>query len=147
MSAERVYLLEQTKGKTDAQIMELVNILGKPAVFLEIVMAILPLELDPDQSKDCVIGFEITAEERTHFFRVEIKDDVVTSQHRTGDTGKCDTIILVSLPNFVRVITEELGGVKAFMQGKLWVKGNPTFAYSIPRMFPFIEKREKEAVS
>lgn len=147
MSAERVYLLEQTKDKTDAQIMELVNILGKPAVFLEIVMAILPLELDPEQSKDCVIGFEITAEERTHFFRVEIKNDVVTSQHRTGDVGKTDTTILVSLPNFVRLITEELGGVKAFMQGKLWVKGNPTFAYSIPRMFPFIEKREKEAVS
>lgn len=147
MSAERVYLLEQTKGKTDAQIMELVNILGKPPVFLDIVMAILPLELDPDQSKDCVIGFEITTEDRTHYFRVEIKDDIVTSEHRQGDVGQSDTTILVSLPNFVRLITEELGGVKAFMQGKLWVKGNPTFAYSIPRMFPFIEKREKEAVS
>lgn len=145
MSAERVYLLEQTKGKTDAQIMELVNILGKPAVFLEIVMAILPLELDPDQAKDCVMGFEITTEDRTHYFRVEIKGDVVTTERR--DPGKADTTILVSLPNFVRIITEELGGVKAFMQGKLWVKGNPTFAYSIPRMFPFREKREKEAVS
>lgn len=147
MSAERVYLWEQTRGKTDAQIMELVNILGKPAVFLEIVMAILPLELDPDQSRDCVIGFEITAEERTYYFRVEIKEDVVTAERRSGDTGRSDSTILVSLPNFVRLITEELGGVKAFMQGKLWVKGNPTFAYSIPRMFPFLEKHQKEVVS
>ena len=142
MSAERVYLWEQTRGKTDAEIMGLVNILGKPAVFLEIVMAILPMELDPDQAKDCVIGFEISADERTHNFRVEIAGDEVFAEPR--DPTGADATIAVSLPNFVRLITEELGGVKAFMQGKLWVRGDPTFAYSIPRMFPF---REKAAVS
>ena len=140
MSAERVYLWEQTRGRTDEEIMGLVNILGKPAVFLEIVMAILPMELDRDQARDCVIGFEISAEDRVHNFRVEIAGDEVIAERR--DPGKADATIAVLLPNFVRLITEDLGGVKAFMQGKLWVKGNPTFAYSIPRMFPFREKAE-----
>lgn len=140
MSEERIYLFKQTRGKTDAEIMELVNILGKPAVFLEIVMAILPVELDPDEAKDCVIGFEISAEDKVHSWRVEVKGTEVTAERR--EPHKADATIAVSLPNFVRLITEEIGGVKAFMQGKLWVKGNPTFAYSIPRMFPFREKKE-----
>lgn len=141
MSAERVYIWEQTRGKTDQQIMELVNILGKPATFLDIVMPILPMELDPDQAQDCIIGFEISAGEKIYNFRVEINGTQVTAQQR--EPHQADATIALSLPNFVRLITEEMGGVKAFMQGKLWVKGNPTFAYSIPRMFPF---REKEAL-
>lgn len=142
MSAERVYLYEQTRGKTDQEIVELVNILGQPATFLEIVMAIFPLELDPDQARDCVIGFEISAGERVHNFRVEIRGGEVFAERR--DPTGADATIAVSLPNFVRLMTEELGGVKGFMQGKLWVRGDPTFAYSIPRMFPF---RDKETVS
>lgn len=145
MSAERIYLWEKTHGATDEEIMELVNFLGKPAMFIELIMAILPEELDPDEAKDCVIGFEISAEDRIHTWRVEVQDGEVYAERR--DPGKADATIAVSLPNFVRIVTEELGGVKAFMQGKLWVRGNPTFAYSIPRMFPFREKREKEAVS
>jgi len=145
LSAERVYLWERTQGATDEEIMELVNILGKPALFLELIMAILPEELDPEVAQDCVIGFEVSAEDRIHSWRVEIKDGEVYAERR--DPGKADATIAVSLPNLVRIVTEELGGVKAFMQGKLWVRGNPTFAYSIPRMFPFREKREKEAVS
>ena len=140
MSAERVYLWEQTRGKTDKEIMDLVNILGRPATFLEIVMAILPMELDPEASRDCVIGFEISAEEKLHYWRVEVAGEEVYAERR--DPTGADATIAVSLPNFVRLITEELGGVKAFMQGKLWVRGDPTFAYSIPRMFPFREKAE-----
>lgn len=142
MSAERVYLWEQTQGKSNQEIMELVNILGRPAVFIEIIMNILPLELDPDEARDCVIGFEISAEERVHTWRVEIADGRLTAERREP-TG-ADATIACTLVNFIKLITEEMGGVKAFMQGKLWVKGNPTFAYSIPRMFPF---RERETVS
>jgi putative sterol carrier protein len=143
MSAERVYLWEQTQGKSDQEIMELVNILGRPAVFIEIIMNILPLELDLDQARDCVIGFEITAEEKLHTWRVQITSEgEVTAERR--DPAGADATIACTLINFIKLITEELGGVKAFMQGKLWVRGNPTFAYSIPRMFPF---REKETVS
>ncbi len=138
MSEERVYLWEQTRDKSDEEIMELVNILGKPALFLEIIMNMLPLELDPDEAVDCVIGFEISAEEWQHKMRVQIKGDEVLAERR--DPTGADATIAISLPNFIRLMTEELGGVKAFMQGKLWVRGNPTFAYSIPRMFPFRER-------
>lgn len=142
MSEERLYLWNQTKGKTDREIMDLVNILGKPAVFTEIIMNVLPLELDPKEAKDCVIGFEISADDQVYPWRVEISGGEVKTD--PVDPVDADAIIAVSLPNFVRLINEELGGVKAFMQRKLAVKGNPVFAYSIPRMFPF---REKEAVS
>lgn len=138
MTEERVYLWEQTRGKSDKEILWFVNVLGKPATFIELIMAILPEELDPEEAKDCVIGFEISADERVYTFRVEIEGNEVYAERR--DPGKADATIAVSLPNFVRLITEELGGVKAFMQGKLWVRGNPTFAYSIPKMFPFKEK-------
>ena len=138
MTEERVYLWEQTRGKSDEEILWFINVLGKPATFIELIMAILPEELDPNEAKDCVIGFEISADDRVYTFRVEVEGGEVYAERR--DPGKADATIAVSLPNFVRLITEELGGVKAFMQGKLWVRGNPTFAYSIPRMFPFKEK-------
>jgi putative sterol carrier protein len=142
MTEERVYLWNRTRGKTDEEIYEVVSSLGRPATFLELIMAILPQELDPAEAKDCVIGFEISADERLYRYRVEVRDGQVNVERR--DPAGADATIAVSLPDFVRLITEELGGVKAFMQGKLWVRGDPTFAYSIPRMFPF---REKEAVS
>lgn len=140
MSDERVYLWEQTRGKTDEEIVDFVYTLGggQPAVFMELIMAILPLELDPQKASDCVIGFEITAQERVYAFRVEVSGTEVISERR--DPSGADVTIAISLANFIRLITEELGGVKAFMQGKLWVRGNPTFAYSIPQMFPFLEK-------
>lgn len=138
MTEERVYLWEQTRGKSDDEILWFINVLGKPATFIELIMAILPEELDPNKAKDCVIGFEISADDRVYNFRVQIEDGEVFTERR--DPGKADATIAVSLPNFVRLITEEIGGVKAFMQGKLWVRGNPTFAYSIPQMFPFKEK-------
>ena len=142
MTEERVYLWNKTRGKSDEEILEVVNFLGKPATFLELIMAILPQELDSDEAEDCVIGFEISADERTYLYRVEVRGKEVSAERR--GTAGADATIAVSLPNFVRLITEELGGVKAFMQGKLSVRGNPVFAYSIPKMFPF---REKETVS
>lgn len=142
MSEERLYLWKKTRGKSDKEILDLVDMLGRPTNFLTIVMNFLPLELDPETAQDCVIGFEVSTADRVHNLRVEIAGDKCVAERR--DPKGADTTIAISLPNFVRLITDELGGVKAFMQGKLWVRGNPLFAYSIPSMFPF---REKEAVS
>jgi putative sterol carrier protein len=142
MSEERLYLWKKTRGKSDKEILELVDLLGRPTNFLNIVMNFLPFELDPETATDCVIGFEVSTADRVHNLRVEITGDKCVAERR--EPKGADTTIAISLPNFVRLITDELGGVKAFMQGKLWVRGNPTFAYSIPKMFPF---REKEAVS
>lgn len=141
MSEERLYLWKKTSGKTDQEIMEAVTLLGGPGNFLQIVMNVLPLDLDPKMARDCVIGFEISADDRVHHVRIEISGETCVVDKR--DPAGADTTVAVSLPNFVRLITDELGGVKAFMMGKLWVRGNPTFAYSIPMMFPF---RKKEAV-
>lgn len=142
MSEERLYLWKKTRGKSDKEILEVVDLLGRPTNFLNIVMNFFPFDLDPEAAKDCVIGFEVSSEDRVHYLRVEIAGDTCVCERR--DPKGADTTIAVSLPNFVRLITDELGGVKAFMQGKLWVRGNPVFAYSIPKMFPF---REKETVS
>jgi hypothetical protein len=142
MSDERLYLWKKTKGKSDQEILDVAKLLGGPTNFLNSVMNVLPMDLDPARARDCVIGFEVSAGERIHNIRVEIAGDKCTVERR--DPEGADTTIAVSLPNFVRLITNEMGGVKAFMMGKLWVRGNPTFAYSIPKMFPF---PEKEAVS
>ena len=142
MSEERLYLWKKTHGKSDKEILELVNMLGRPTNFLNIVMNFLPQDLDPEEAEDCVIGFEVSTNDRVHNLRVEISGDKCVAERR--DPQGADATIACSLPNFVRLITDELGGVKAFMMGKLWVRGNPVFAYSIPRMFPF---KEKEAVS
>lgn len=142
MSEERLYLWKKTRGKSAQEILEAVDLLGGPSNFLTIVTNVLPLDLDPKMARDCVIGFEISAGDRVHNLRVEISGDTCIVEKR--DPVGADTTVAVSLPNFVRLITDELGGVKAFMQGKLWVRGNPVFAYSIPKMFPF---RDKEAVS
>lgn len=140
MSAERLYLWKKTRGKSDKEIMDVVKLLGGPTNFLNIVMNVLPMDLDPENAEDCVIGFEISTEDRVHNIRVEIDGDRCVVERR--DPQGADATVAVSLPNFVRLITDELGGVKGFMQGKVWVRGNPLFAYSIPRMFRF---REREA--
>ena len=142
MSEERLYLWKKTRGKSDKEILEVVDMLGRPTNFLNIVMNFLPLDLDPEAAEDCVIGFEVSTHDRVHKLRVEISGDKCVAERR--DPQGADATIACSLPNFVRLITDELGGVKAFMMGKLWVRGNPLFAYSIPRMFPF---KEKETVS
>lgn len=142
MSEERVYLWEQTRGLKDDQIMDFVTTLsgGKPVTFIELILAILPEELDPDKAKDCVIGLEITANEKMYPCRIEIEDGEVIAER--GDPTDADATMAMSLPTFIRIVNEDLGGVKAFLLGKLWVKGDPVFAYSLPQMFPFKERQE-----
>lgn len=142
MSKERLYLWNKTRGKSDEEILEVARLLGGPTNFLNIVLNVLPMDLDPAGARDCVIGFEVSAGERVHNLRVQIEGDKCIAER--GDLAGADVIISCSLPNFVRLMTNEMGEAKAFMQGKFWVRGRPVFAYAIPRMFPF---PEKEAVS
>ena len=121
MTEERVYLWNRTRGKTDEEIYEVVSSLGRPATFLELIMAILPQELDPAEAKDCVIGFEISADERLDRYRVEVRDGQLNVERR--DPAGADATIAVALADFVRLITEEVSCVKEIMVGKIWVCG------------------------
>ncbi|MGQ0678192.1 MAG: SCP2 sterol-binding domain-containing protein [Actinomycetota bacterium] len=143
MTDERVYLWEQTRGKKDEEIMDFVNRLSgrKPATFLELIMALFPNEIDPEQAQDCTIGLEITADEKQYTYLIEVKDKEVVYADR-GDPSTADATMAMSLPTLIKIVTEELGGVKAFLLGKLWVRGDPVFAYSLPKMFPFKERKE-----
>jgi putative sterol carrier protein len=142
VTEERLWLAQMIKGKTDEEILEFVHLLGGVEPILDLTFAAMPAELDPDRAQDAVIGWELTEGDRTFVFRVEIKNGTVTAER--GEAADARITLAMSVPDFLRVLTEELGGAKAFLQGKLKIRGDPVFAYGVPAMFPF---REKERVS
>lgn len=135
-------MAQRIVGKTDEEILEFVDMLGGVEPILDLTFAVMPAELDADRAQDCIIGWEITYGDRTFVYRTEIKDGILTTEPEEPTDAR--TTIALSVPDFLRVITEELGGAKAFLQGKLKIRGDPVFAYGVPAMFPF---REKERVS
>jgi len=138
MTEERRFLAVMIGGKSDEEIVSFVETLGGAEPVLDLVFALMPQELDPAQAKDCVLGWEITAEDRTFTYRSEIRNGTLTAEKREVDDAAAT--IVVSLPEFLRIIIEEVEAPKEYVLGRLKVRGDLVLAYAVPAMFPFKEK-------
>jgi alkyl sulfatase BDS1-like metallo-beta-lactamase superfamily hydrolase len=125
-------------GKSDEEITAFVETLGGVEPVLDLVFALMPQELDPAQAKDCVLGWEITHGDSTLAYRTEIKDGTLTAERR-DPTDAAATIVL-SMPEFLRIIIEEVEAPKEYVLGRVKVRGDLVLAYAVPAMFPFREK-------
>jgi putative sterol carrier protein len=126
-------LQEAVKGKTDEEIMEFVNTMGGAEAVLTLTLEGMTAALNPDKAQDCVIGYELTENGNTHAYAVVIKDKAASYSKR--DPSDARVTLGLSVPDYLRLISGELDGMQAFMQGKLKLNGDMMFAQQIAPMF------------
>ncbi len=143
MTEERRFLAVMIGGKSDEEIVEFVTTLGGLEPVIDLVFALMPQELDRSKAKDCVLGWEISEGGETISYRTEIRDGELTAEKGPADDAVAT--IVVDLPEFLRIIIEEVEAPKEYVLGKLKVRGDLVLAYSVPAMFPFKEKASAQA--
>ena len=132
-SDAQAILQEAVKGKSDDEIMEFVNTMGGPEAVLTLTFEGMKSALNPDKAQDCVIGYELTEGGNTHAYAVTVKDKQASYEKR--DPSDARVTLGLSLTDYLRLISGELDGMQAFMQGKLKLKGDMMFAQQVPQMF------------
>jgi putative sterol carrier protein len=126
-------LQEAVKDKSDEEIMTFVTSVGGTESLLDMTFEGMKTALKPEAAQDCVIGYEITEGDKTHQYAVIIKDKTCTYEKR--DPADARVTLGLSVADYLRLISGNLDGMQAFMQGKLKLKGDMMFAQSIQTMF------------
>ena len=129
----RAMLAEGLKDKTDEEIKELVQGFGGGDTILTTIFDGMMGAFKPDAAQDCVIGWEITEDGTTHAFALTVKDKQA-SYEKVAPTSARVTLGM-ALPDFLRLISGNLDGMQAFMQGKLKLTGDMMFAQQFQTMF------------
>ncbi|MFN3535655.1 MAG: SCP2 sterol-binding domain-containing protein [Desulfatiglandales bacterium] len=95
----------------------------------------MPSVFDPNQAKNLekVFLFEITGEQQGQYY-VVIKNG--TCQVEEGVHSSPDVTLTMSDETWLGMVNKEISGVKAFMTGKLKVKGDLMLAQRIYDLFP-----------
>ena len=126
-------LAEGVKDKSDDEILGLLGGMGGTGPALDAIFDGMAKALNPDAAQDCIIGYEIAEAGKTHAFAVVIRDKAAAIERREPSDAR--VTLGLSVPDFLRLITGNLDGMQAFMQGKLKLKGDMMFAQQIQRMF------------
>lgn len=127
-------LRQQISGKSDDEILAFADQQpGGIAALLDITVAGMPDALQPAAAADCVIGYEISAPDGTHAYRVVVADGAATTERRDPDDAR--VVLQLSGPDYLRLITGLLDGTDAFMSGRMRIRGDVMFAPQVGRMF------------
>jgi hypothetical protein len=120
-------------GQPDEAILALAESGGGVEAILDETFAGMGGALDPDLAQDCVIGYELAGPDATHTYRVEVNGETVATSKQ--DPSDARTVLQLSVPDYLRLITGLLDGTQAFMDGRLRIRGDVMFATQIQRMF------------
>ena len=129
----RKLLEEAVKGKSDEEILGFVTNFGGTEQALDMIFEGMKSALNPDRAQDCVVGYAITEDGKTHNYVVTIKDKQASFEKR--EPADARVTIGLGLADFLRLIAGDLDGMQAFMQGKLKLQGDMMFAQQVPQMF------------
>lgn len=129
----RAILTEAVKGKSDEEIVEFVGTMGGAETVLEMTFEGMKAALNPEKAQDCVIGYELTEGGNTYAYAVTVKGGEASYEKR--DPSDARVTLGLTVPDYLRLISGELDGMQAFMQGKLKLKGDMMFAQQVPQMF------------
>lgn len=129
----RAMLQEAVKGKSDDEILGFAKSLGGVEQTLEMTFEGMKAALKPEAAQDCVIGYSLTEGGNTHDYAVIIKDKQASWEKRVPNDAR--VTLGMSVPDYLRLISGELDGMQAFMQGKLKLTGDMMFAQQIQTMF------------
>ena len=96
----------------------------------------IPGLFKPDAAKglDAVFQFEITGDEGGSW-HVTIRDN--TCRAEEGNHADPTVKLTMSQETWMGIVNKELGGIQAFMSGKLNVSGDIMLAQKIPDLFAF----------
>jgi putative sterol carrier protein len=124
----------QISGHTDDEIVALVREApGGIEAVLDQTLAGMTDAFDADAAQDCVIGYEIAADDTTYPCRIEVQGRQVKAERRQPSDAR--VVLQLSLPEYLRLITGLLDGTEAFMSGRMKIRGDVMFASQIGRMF------------
>lgn len=129
----RAMLQEAVKGKSDEEIVELLKDSGGVEQTLDMTFDGMKEALNPEAAQDCVIGYAITDGGNTYNYAVMIKDKTCSYEKR--DPSDARVTLGLSVADYLRLISGDLDGMQAFMQGKLKLQGDMMFAQQIQNMF------------
>jgi len=98
------------------------------------IMQAMPSALVPEKAAgvDTVVQFDFTGEDSGQYV-VKIRDGVCEVSEGTAADAK--TTVTVAASDYVDIIEGRLDGMKAFMGGKLKVKGDIMFMMKMQQMF------------
>ena len=120
-------LAASIEGRSDDEIIKGVEAQGTDNVIGAIAdgmaAAFLPAKAG---AQSAVIQYDITAAGKTHTFQLKVangKCEVVR-----GSGGPARVTLTLALPDFLRLVTNKLNGMQAFMSGKLKLAGDMMFA-------------------
>ena len=130
---ERKWLAGELDGRTDEEVVDFVRLLGGAGPLLEIVFLMMPQELNPAAAEDGVVGWNIGTETRTFSYGTEIRDGELIP--RAGVPADARVQLSMSLPVFLRLITELADAVKAFADEDIRVEGDLLYAMRLQPMF------------
>lgn len=129
----RALLQEAVKGKSDEEINELLQNMGGVEQMLDMTFEGMRDALNPDAAQDCVVGYSLTEGGNTYNYAVIIKDKACAVEKREPTDAR--VTLGMTVPDYLRLISGELDGMQAFMQGKLKLQGDMMFAQQIQTMF------------
>lgn len=129
----RAALREVVEGRSDDEIMELVGNLGGPEAILDLTFEGMKQAVDPAKAQDCVVGWRLKAGDDVHQYTVTIQGGSVEVAKREPTDAR--VTMGLSVPDYLRLISGNVDGMQAFMQGKLQVTGDLMFAAQLQQMF------------
>jgi putative sterol carrier protein len=129
----RAMLQEAVKGKSDEEITQLLTGLGGVEQVLDMTFEGMTQALMPEAAQDCVVGYSLTDAGNTYNYAVIINDKKCTYEKREPTDSR--VTLGMAVPDYLRLISGDLDGMQAFMQGKLKLQGDMMFAQQIQTMF------------
>lgn len=126
-------LAEAVKGKSDEEVVQLLESTGGVEATLDMTFEGMTQALKPEAAQDSVIGYTLTTGGDTYNYAVIIKDKTCTYEKREPTDAR--VTLGLSVPDYLRLISGNLDGMQAFMQGKLKLQGDMMFAQQIQTMF------------
>ena len=122
------------EGRSDEEIESFIKARGYDAVlgqiFSEMQGRFLP---DKTGGRSAVIQYDVTTSEGTESYQVVVADG--TCKAGKGTDEEPTVTLVLSMANFLRLISGRLNGVQAFMSGKLKIRGDMMLAQSMQGWF------------
>ncbi|RJL32051.1 SCP2 sterol-binding domain-containing protein [Bailinhaonella thermotolerans] len=132
---EELRALLRAEGVDDEVINTFVAELGTEAV-LRRVFAIMEQRFRPEKAGKKATGvaqWEITATDGVHPWTVTFADG--TAKAEAGRAEKPRVVLRLGMPDFLRLVAQELGGVQAVISGRLKFSGEIMWAQAMQSWF------------
>jgi putative sterol carrier protein len=131
-SGERAMLAEAIRGKSDEEISVFVDGMGGEG-FLDMTFEGMKSALKPERAEDAVVVYELHHRQTTLPYSLVIKNGAAQVDKRLRDDA---TVTLkMSVPNYLRLITDQLPILSSVLRRRLRISGNRRFARRMQGMF------------